>query len=139
MDNKENKGYKTKQREIILKYLKENSNDHINADELAEHLKNSGNPVGKSTIYRYLDRLCCENMVRKFISPDGKSSCFQIIKDECHYHYHFKCIKCGELLHIKCSSLDNVSTHIQNEHGFKIDLSQTIIYGYCKKCSQEVI
>lgn len=136
--DKDNKGYKTRQRDIILRYLKENSNIHINADELSEHLKNGGNPVGKSTIYRYLDRLCNENIVRKFISPDGKSSCYQIIQEECHYHYHFKCINCGELLHIKCNSLDNVSTHIQEEHNFKIDLSQTIIYGYCKNC-QEVI
>lgn len=134
MDNKESKSYKTKQRDIILKYLQENSDTHINADELAEHLKSSGNPVGKSTIYRYLDRLSNENVVRKFLSPDGKSSCYQLIQKECHYHYHFKCINCGELLHIKCSTLDNVSSHIQKEHGFKIDLSQTIIYGYCKKC-----
>lgn len=134
----DNKGYKTKQREIILKFLQENSNEHINADELAEHLKSSGNPVGKSTIYRYLDRLCSENVVRKFIAPDGKSSCFQIIQQECHYHYHFKCLICGKLFHIKCSSLDGVSSHIFNKHGFKIDLSQTIIYGYCAECSKGV-
>jgi Fur family ferric uptake transcriptional regulator len=136
--DRENKSYKTKQRDTILRYLQSHSNVHTNAEELAEHLKSEGNPVGKSTIYRYLDRLCAENMVRKFISPDGKGSCYQIIQEQCHYHYHFKCLNCGELLHVKCNSLDGISTHIQDSHGFKIDLSQTIIYGYCKKC-QEVI
>ena len=51
---------------------------------------------------------------------------------------HKQCKFCGKLLHIKCSSLDNVSSHIENEHGFKIDLSQTIIYGYCAECSKGV-
>lgn len=133
----ENKGYKTKQREIILKFLQENSNTHINADELSEHLKANGNPVGKSTIYRYLDRLCSENIVRKFISPDGKSSCYQLIQNSaCHYHYHFKCLSCGKLFHIQCDELSNVSEHILKEHHFKIDLSQTIIYGYCEQCDK---
>jgi Fur family ferric uptake transcriptional regulator len=136
--DRENRVYKTKQREIILKFLQENSNTHINADELAEHLRANGNPVGKSTIYRYLDRLCSESIVRKFITPDGKGSCYQLIQEDCHYHYHFKCLDCGRLLHIRCSDLDNVSSHILNEHGFTVDLSQTIIYGHCAECTKGV-
>jgi Fur family ferric uptake transcriptional regulator len=134
--------YKTKQRELILNYLKENKNHHVVADDIAEHLKIQGNAVGKSTVYRYLDRLVNDGIVKKYFTEEGKSACYQYSENNnCNHHYHFKCTECGCLFHVECSHLDDMGEHIYQSHKFKIDLCKTVIYGICEKCnviSQEV-
>ena len=43
--------YNTKQRENILRVLRETNGSHITADGLAALLQEQGTPVGKATIY----------------------------------------------------------------------------------------
>ena len=61
------RAYRTKQRARILEYLKSNKEMHITADMIIDHFKKVGNPVGKATVYRYLDNLLEENIIRKLL------------------------------------------------------------------------
>lgn len=45
--------YNTRQRELILEYIKENADSHLTADDIADALK--AEQVGKTTVYRYLE------------------------------------------------------------------------------------
>ena len=128
--------YKTKQRARILEYLKNNSKQHITADEIINYFKKTENPIGKSTIYRCIDNLIEENVIRKYINEEGKSACFQYIdnQEDCANHYHMKCIKCGNLLHLDCHEINSIQEHILKNHNFKIDVCKTILYGNCDKC-----
>ena len=131
------KSYKTKQRAAILEYLKNNVDNHITADNIIEYFKAIDNPIGKSTVYRYLDNLVEENIVRKYASSEhGGSACFQYVdgKDECHMHFHMKCSKCGSLIHLDCHEIEELSDHIFKDHKFKIDMCKTVLYGTCEKC-----
>ena len=49
--------YNTKQKEAVLTCLKEHSEGHVHAADIAEHLARSGSKVGLTTIYRRLDKL----------------------------------------------------------------------------------
>ena len=62
----QSEGYKTKQRDHILQFLIENQSRHVTVDDVVDHLKQSGNPVGKATVYRYMDKLVNQGDVRKF-------------------------------------------------------------------------
>ena len=127
--------YRTKQRELILKVLKQNSERHISADEIEATLFASGEPVGKATIYRCLDRLGEQGAVRKYRMSDGKGACYQLLDSSCKFHYHCKCTGCGKLLHVECGQLDSIGAHMVAHHGFVIDSAQTVFYGLCEKCS----
>ena len=134
------KSYKTKQRSRILDYIKENKNAHITADTIIDHFKKCENPVSKATVYRYLDNLVEENIIRKFLSPDAnQAACYQYVEDniECEKHYHMKCTKCGNLVHLDCDELIELSNHILKEHKFKLDPCRTILYGVCENCMIE--
>lgn len=131
------KSYKTKQRAAILEYLKSNIDNHITADDIIDFFKNTDNPIGKSTVYRYLDNLVRENIIRKYASIEhGEAACFQYISDnnECHRHFHMKCSKCGNLIHLDCHEVEELSEHIFKEHRFKIDMCKTVLYGICENC-----
>lgn len=134
--------YNTKQRELILKYLCGQEGKHIKVEDILEYLKNNDTPVGKSTVYRYLDSLVEQNIVRKYTVEDGKGACYQFIGSGNHYHcmehYHLKCSSCGELFHISCKFMDKINEHILNEHNFMVDNSKTVFYGICVKCQSNI-
>ena len=84
--------YNTKQRELILKYLCEKEGEHVKAEDILEYLKNNDTPVGKSTVYRYLENLVEQNLVRKYTIEEGKGACYQFTGNDsthhCKEHYH---------------------------------------------------
>jgi len=131
--------YNTRQRELIFELLKENGGRHMTADEVATALLDKGNAVGKSTVYRYLDKLVESGEVRKYIVEEGKSACYQYVgrSECCSNHYHFKCSGCGALLHIECEFLDEVGEHVLEQHGFKLSNEKTVLYGTCLSCRKK--
>lgn len=131
--------YKTKQRESIWNFLQQNKDRHVGADDVVDYLKSQGNAVGKSTVYRFLEKLVDEGLVRKYYLEEGMGACFQLSGDsgECHRHYHLKCVECGRLLHVECDFLDEVQAHILERHQFRIDNCKTVLYGVCGACAEK--
>lgn len=124
-------GYKTRQRFVIEELLKNNSDSHLTADEICAMLP----LVGRSTVYRCLERMQAEGKVRKYIAESGESACYQYISgDSCKEHFHLRCEKCRRLIHVECEHLDGIARHIQDEHGFKINPLKTVFYGVCGEC-----
>lgn len=127
-------GYRTKQRALVLSLLQRAGDRHLTADEIARSLAEEGNPVGRTTVYRCLDRLVEQGAVRKFLLGEGESACYQYQSGECHSHYHLKCSRCGALLHLECSYLDGMAAHLREEHRFAIDPAKIVLYGLCDRC-----
>ena len=65
-------GYNTRQKENLLAFLVKNKERHTNVQEISAYLSGEGISVGTATIYRQLDRLVEQGIVRKYIL-DGKS------------------------------------------------------------------
>lgn len=130
------KGYRTKQRDIILEYLQQNTARHLTVDDVTDALKQRGLSVGKTTVYRFMDKLAGEGAVRKYFISNSKSACYEYIDTAaaCRMHYHLKCTACGALLHVDCSLMDQVAAHMDDEHGFLIDNTRTVLYGLCGEC-----
>ena len=128
--------YKTKQKEIIQNYLENHGENHVTIDEVLTHLRNNQISVGRTTIYRYMEKLTEAGTLRKYFLEEGMGACYQYIGEnqECHSHFHLKCIKCGILLHVKCDYLAGADKHILEEHGFEVDNTKTVFYGWCKTC-----
>lgn len=132
-------GYKTRQKEQILQYLTANSGCHITAQELSRHFEEAGAPVGMATIYRCLEQLAADGIVRKYTIDSRTSACYEYIPEsgECREHFHLKCMQCGTLFHVTCGHLSGLEAHILTAHGFLIDQSKTVLYGVCGACRGE--
>ncbi len=124
--------YNTKQREIILDFLIKSEN-HVTVADIEKHLSECGKRVGRATIYRYLNKLTGDGVVRKFASEEG--AFYQYVRKDCHSHYHFVCNDCGKLIHVQCDALDKMCAHVLGDHGFKIDMGKTIFCGECSECA----
>lgn len=132
-------GYITKQSTEILECLKENKNRHLTADEVYGILCSNGVSVGRTTVYRHLEKLYADSVIRKFTLGDSTSACYQFFEgdEKCFNHYHLKCTVCGKLIHAECGFLNELSEHIFNEHNFKIDGEKTVLYGVCSVCANK--
>ena len=129
--------YKTKQKTAILQCIEGMGDKHFTIDTLCEILCKNGNVVGRTTIYRFLERLSDEGILQKFVMPQGESSCYQYVgkNSHCHEHFHLKCEKCGSLIHMDCDEMRELAEHIKNHHGFYLNPLKTVIYGMCEDCA----
>ncbi len=129
--------YETKQSKLVYEFLINNPQKHFSAEEVYFSLISNGERIGRTTVYRQLDRLVEEKKARKFSSGDKDACCYQLESESCHNHYHLKCSSCGTLIHTECDFLDKLSQHIFNDHHFQIDGSKTVLYGICNSCRKE--
>jgi Fur family ferric uptake transcriptional regulator len=135
-------GYQTKQKAQVLDYFEAHANEHITAAELLLALNQQGASIGSATIYRQLEKLEAEGLVRRYTLDDRGSACWQYGGDEaksgqCHSHFHLKCTACGRLFHLDCGHLHGIADHVAAEHGFVIDPARTVFYGICEACSNQ--
>lgn len=131
--------YITKQSKLVYEFLESNPHKHFSAEEVYFALISQGEHIGRTTVYRQLDKLCDNKKVRKFYSGDNDACCYQFEGENCHNHYHLKCSACGTLIHTECDFLDKLSSHIFDDHKFTLDGSKTILYGICQQCKKEEI
>ncbi len=135
-----NSTYNTKQKRSIMQLLEDNKDRQFSCDEITDALKSNGTPVGKTTVYRFLDSLERKGQVRKYTDSYSKISSFQYIDEQlnCQEHMHLKCVCCGGLVHLGCEFMSEVGKHILEHHKFRVDNSKTVILGVCESCNGEV-
>lgn len=71
------KQYKTRQRDIILNQLEKLNGAHTTAKELPVSIKDLGEPIGLTTVYRHLERLVESGSVKKYLIDESAGACFQ--------------------------------------------------------------
>ena len=104
------------------------------------HLQDNETPVGTATVYRTLEQLVEEGIVRKYVLDGKSSACYQFLSGEphaCTEHFHLKCTQCGQLFHVSCDYLNQLGEHLLEHHGFVIDHTKTVLYGLCAACAKK--
>lgn len=127
-------GYRTKQRELVLEYLKKHRHCHT-ADDIIKALSEQGHAVSKPTVYRTLDRFTVDGTVSRFINSVGESAVYRF--NGCSGdHLHMKCLKCNNTICVDCAIFTDMQEHFSKHHAFTVDKTKTIIYGICSDCSE---
>lgn len=128
--------YKTKQKDMLLKYMILMSGKHITAYDIHDYFRQQGVNIGMSTIYRHLEDMTAEGVVRKYATEANEAACYEYITNDCRYEscIHCKCELCGKLIHINCSEMQNIEKHFLKDHNFKINSIKTTLYGICENC-----
>ncbi|MBO4678400.1 MAG: transcriptional repressor [Lachnospiraceae bacterium] len=133
--------YNTRQKEILIKYLQNSKSAHVSASDVCEYLKNQGESIGQSTVYRQLERLVDEGIVNKYSFDSTSPACFEYVGSESHAKagtcFHCRCEKCGKLIHLHCEELEEIGGHLLKDHGFRLNTMRTVLYGVCEDCAGE--
>lgn len=130
----------TRQKAVILDYIKSRKETHVRVEDILEGLKEQGEPVGKATVYRFLKSLEDEGKIRKYTLCDKVPACYQYVGDhpECLHHYHLMCSKCGKIIHADSLKIQSFMDEILEKEKFVVDAGKTVFYGYCENCRPEI-
>lgn len=131
--------YNTRQKEKLLRFLRENPTRSFTIDEIVEDLKRQGDSVGKTTVYRHVEALDRMGCIRRSAPEGGGPAMYQFVPDAeaCERHFHMQCVRCGELFHVDCRLFDELTEHMRDEHGFVIDARKSVLMGLCARCAAQ--
>jgi Fur family ferric uptake transcriptional regulator len=105
--------------------------DFRSAQELHDLLKQRGENVGLTTVYRTLQSLAESGEVDVLRTGDGES-----IYRRCSsgHHHHLVCRICGRAVEVEGPAVERWADKVAAEHGFT-EVSHTVeIFGRCANC-----
>ena len=116
------------QRELILNYVR-NSCDHPTAENIYNDLRKELPNISLGTIYRNLNDLVSNNLIKRIKVPGGNDRFDKTVSD----HYHITCLECGKVFDI-FDTLDENIRNIEKQTGYTI-VSHNLYYnGICDQC-----
>ena len=132
--------YETKQRRILLDFLRAHPDRGFSVEELYGALCKdcSGQVPGKSTLYRLIPKLVSEGFVKRFSGDNGRQFAYQIVScDHCDAHLHLKCTACGGLYHMDHAVSERIMNEVLNRSDFSLDEKETVLFGVCRGCKDQ--
>lgn len=121
----------TNQRSLIVEEFIQ-SKKHLSAEELYEIVKEKGETIGQATVFRTL-KLLEEARIATPVNFGDKTVRYELAFGAGH-HDHLVCTKCGKILEIYDSKLENRKEKICKKNGFLPSHHRLEIFGICKAC-----
>lgn len=123
----------TKQRTAVTAALTE-LNDFRTTQEIHEYLKERGDSVGLTTVYRTLQALSEAGDLDVILREDGESM-YRMCSET--HHHHLVCRHCGFTVEVEGPTVERWAEAVSRDHGFT-DVSHTLeIFGLCLTCSKK--
>ena len=113
---KENLRY-TSQRQAIWDEIR-NSQEHRDAEDIYLSIRNNGYNVSRATVYRTIDVLVKNRLVRKMDVGNGRSL-YEPRLDDGH-HDHMICTETGDIIEFFNENLENLQEKIANDYGYTV-------------------
>ena len=107
----------TAQRQAVWDEIKK-SEEHRDAEDIYLQLKSNNHNVSRATVYRTIDVLVKNHMVRKMDLGDGRNL-FEPRIDDVH-HDHMICLDTGKIILFFDEELEDLQDKIAEKHGYKV-------------------
>jgi Fur family ferric uptake transcriptional regulator len=121
----------TRQRAAVGALLREVDGFH-SAQELHAMLRDRGDRVGLTTVYRTLQAMAEAGEV-DVMRPPGGEHLYRRCSEG--HHHHLVCRSCGRTVEVEGPAVESWAQAVAARHGFS-DLSHTLeIFGTCPDCT----
>mgnify|MGYP000979696217 FL=1 len=121
----------TQQRQLIWDELC-SSEEHRDAEEIYLSLRKDGVNASRATVYRTIDVLVKNKLVRKLDLGDGKAR-YENKMDSSH-HDHLICVQCGKIEEFMDDKIESRQDEIVKRFGFKMIRHIHQLFVLCDKC-----
>jgi Fur family ferric uptake transcriptional regulator len=123
----------TRQGGIVRSALSE-AEGFRSAQDVYAALRQRGESVGLSTVYRHLQGLADNGEVDVIHTPEGETT-YRFCGDaKLKHHHHLVCRRCGRAEEIEGRGVEKWATTVGAEHGYT-DIEHTVeLFGICSGC-----
>ncbi len=108
------------------------TDEHRDAEEIYLSLRNEGMSVSRATVYRTIDVLVKNNLVRKLELGDGRARYEH--KMDLEHHDHLICVQCGKIEEFMDETIEEIQEKIVNDLGFKLIRHIHQLFVICNNC-----
>ena len=127
----ENKFRMTHQRRVILEKVKA-ADPHATVDDIYHAVRKSLPRISLGTIYRNLDILSEQGLIRKV----GRPSIQMRFESNMEHHFHVRCLNCDRIEDIHPGDLSCLDRAVTSDTGFHITGYDLEFYGLCPNCQE---
>ena len=121
----------TRQRTAIADALSA-SDDFLSAQELHDQLKQRGESIGLTTVYRNLQALSQDGQIDALWDGSGET---RYRHCSAGHHHHLVCRTCGTTVEVQAEPVEEWAARVAAEHGFT-GINHTVeVFGYCPTCT----
>ena len=122
----------TRQRKAVAAALGD-SDVFRSAQDIHAALRDRGDDVGLTTVYRTLQALADSREVDVLRTTDGETAYRRCSKG---HHHHLVCRNCGRTVEVEGPAVERWADKVAAEHGYS-DISHTLeIFGTCADCQK---
>ena len=107
----------------------------LSAQELHDHLKDDGRPVGIASVYRIVELLLGLRLVQRF-DFDGGTSRYEPALPSGDHHHHLVCVRCGEVRPFDDPGLEKAIHGAAEEAAWSIEDHDVVLRGRCASCRE---
>lgn len=133
------KDYHSQYKSWILTYFSSHEDDMISASEVLAEMRKEGMSINQATVYRNLDKLEESGQIRSYRISGKEEKYYQYMEPghDCMHHLHLYCRKCGRIIHLDCDFMKEIQDHLESDHGFKLDCTDSVLVGLCRDCQRK--
>jgi Fur family peroxide stress response transcriptional regulator len=125
---------RTIQRDLVLAAVRK-SRTHPTADEIFASVVDEHPSISKATVYRNLNLLVDEGLVRRVPLPGTLPDHFDRTLDE---HYHVFCEYCGKVSDVDLPYQADLAARIEGMDGFEVFRHEIVFHGVCPECKAKI-
>ena len=119
----------TARQKQLLEVLKR-CGDELSSQDLHRELHHGENSMGLSTVYRNLQALVRQGLVRSRHLPTGEILYTPVERDI----HHLTCVKCGNTKPLQGCPVKNIDLPKQSFKGFELMFHTLEFFGLCQSC-----
>jgi len=123
----------TPQRSLVLRMIQE-SDGHLDADEIYRRAREKDPRISLSTVYRNLNLLKELGLIIE-LHLDQEHHHYEL--KEAMEHYHLICSDCGRVIEFDSPFVGKLKDQITEEKDFLIERVHIDLVGLCTKCRTE--
>ena len=121
----------TIKRQAVWDEIKSND-DHRDAEQIYSALRKNNLNVSRATVYRTIDVLYKNNLIRKIELGDSPSKYENKVNSD--HHAHIICVQCGRIDEFVDDKIESQQDKIIDKLGFKMIRHIHQLFVLCKDC-----
>jgi Fur family peroxide stress response transcriptional regulator len=120
---------RSRQRDELLGWL-QSTDSHPSAGQIRDALSMNGPAVSLATVYRNLEVLLAEGVVREVACQSGPARYDANLAP----HQHFTCESCGRITDVDVPAPRGLAGSLEGQHGLRATRVSITFYGLCQTC-----
>lgn len=105
----------------------------VSAQQIHAQLRDSGETVGLTSVYRALQALTDDGRVDVLRTEVGEATYRRCDSDR--HHHHLVCRSCGATVEVQAPALERWVADVSRRHGYRVEDHTLEISGLCSSCA----